>query len=59
MPALPENCLSVEDTAKFLTVVPLTVRRLIAARKLRATRIGRRVVITPANLQKFLEANSD
>jgi excisionase family DNA binding protein len=54
---IPKNCLSVEAAAEYLGVVPLTVRRLIAAKKLKASRVGRRVVITPASIAQFLEAN--
>ncbi|MGY2983826.1 helix-turn-helix domain-containing protein [Bradyrhizobium sp. USDA 4508] len=49
--------LSVEEVAVALNVVPLTVRRLIAAKKLKASRVGRRVIVRPSELDRFLEAN--
>jgi excisionase family DNA binding protein len=54
---IPKNCLSVEGAAEYLGVAPLTIRRLIARRKLKASRVGRRVIITPVNLAKYLEEN--
>ena len=55
MTTLPKTCLSVDAAAEYLGVSALTVRRLISAKKLKASRIGRRVIITPAALAKFLE----
>ena len=55
MTTLPKTCLSVDAAAEYLGVGALTVRRLISAKKLKASRIGRRVIITPAALAKFLE----
>lgn len=49
--------LSVEETADVLGVVPLTIRRLIKAKKLRASKVGRRVIVRPADLDKYLDAN--
>jgi excisionase family DNA binding protein len=57
MIAPPKNCLSVEAVADYLGVAEITVRRLIARKELKASRIGRRVIVTPAALAKFLEAN--
>jgi excisionase family DNA binding protein len=55
--AISDHCLSVEAAAEFLDVVPLTVRRLIKRKKLKASRVGRRVKITPDNLAKYLAEN--
>ncbi len=55
--AIPSNCQSVEEVAEYLGVVPLTVRRLIKAKKLKASKVARRVVIRPADLEKYLDAN--
>ena len=55
MTTLPKTCLSIDAAAEYLGVSALTVRRLISAKKLKASRIGRRVIITPASLAKFLE----
>jgi excisionase family DNA binding protein len=52
---IPPNCLSVDQAAAYLGVVPLTVRNLIKRKQLRASRVGRRVIITPAALAKFLD----
>jgi excisionase family DNA binding protein len=49
--------LSIAQAAKYLGVQPLTVRRLIARKKLKAFRVGRRVVITPAAIATYLEDN--
>ncbi|OSI70854.1 helix-turn-helix domain-containing protein [Bradyrhizobium canariense] len=57
MPTLPKNCLTVEGVAEYLGVAPLTVRRLIQRRKLKVLRIGRRVAVTPAALEKFILDN--
>jgi len=54
---IPSKCFSVDGFAEYLGVVPLTVRREIKAGRLRATHIGRRVVITPANAEAYLKAN--
>lgn len=59
MPTLPKNCLNVEGVAEFLGVAPLTVRRLIQRRKLRVVRIGRRIAVTPAALEKFIANNEE
>ena len=58
MTAIAKNCLSVEAAAEYLGVSELTVRRLISSKKLKASRIGRRVIITPAALAKLLEENA-
>jgi excisionase family DNA binding protein len=57
MTTLPSNCLSVNAAAEYLGVQPLTVRRLIRRKKLKASRIGRRVIITPTAIAKYLEDN--
>lgn len=59
MPILPKNCLNVDGVAEFLGVAPLTVRRLIQRRKLRVVRIGRRIAVTPAALEKFIASNEE
>ena len=51
------NCLSIEEAAAALNVVPLTVRRLIKSGKLRASKVGRRVIVRPADIDKFLDNN--
>jgi hypothetical protein len=54
---LPSKSFSFESFADFLGVAPLTIRREIDRKKLKATHIGRRVVITPANAEAYLKAN--
>jgi excisionase family DNA binding protein len=54
---LPNNCLSVDAVAEYLGVQPLTVRRLIKRKKLKAFRVGRRVLVTPAAIATYLEDN--
>lgn len=51
LPAL----LTIGRTAEVLAVSPRTVRRLIEAGDLTATRVGRQVRIHPADLQTFLQ----
>lgn len=53
---IPSKCFSIDSFADFLGVAPLTVRREIKAGRLRATHIGRRVVITPANAEAYLKS---
>jgi excisionase family DNA binding protein len=50
-------CISVAQAAEAFGVVPLTITRLIKANKLRASRVGRRVVIKVADLDKYLTEN--
>lgn len=54
---IPSKCFSIESFADFLGVVPLTVRREIDRKKIKAVKVGRRVVITPANAEAYLKAN--
>jgi excisionase family DNA binding protein len=54
---IPSNCQTVEEVAEYLNVVPLTVRRLIKAKKLKASKVARRVRIRPADLEAYLDAN--
>jgi excisionase family DNA binding protein len=53
----PETCLSVDAAAEYLGVQPLTVRRLIARKRLKAFRVGRRVLITRDAIARFQEDN--
>jgi excisionase family DNA binding protein len=58
MPASGRGCMSIDAVAEYLGVVPMTVRRLIDAKKLRASHVGRRVIIRAADVEKYLDANS-
>jgi excisionase family DNA binding protein len=51
------KCVSVNEAAELLGVVPLTIRRLIKDCKLRAVHVGRRVMIRVSDLEAFLAAN--
>jgi excisionase family DNA binding protein len=50
-------CVSIAEAAEFLGVSELTVRRLIDAKKLKATRVNRRIVITPQAMEAYLAAS--
>jgi excisionase family DNA binding protein len=53
----PLICTSIAGAADLVGVVPLTISRLIKAKKLRASRVGRRVVVRVADIEKYLDAN--
>jgi excisionase family DNA binding protein len=48
--------LSVAEVAEAMGVVPLTVKRLIKANKLPAKKFARRVVISPSDLDAYLNS---
>jgi hypothetical protein len=54
--SIPSKCFSIDSFADFLGVAPLTVRREIDRKKLKASHIGRRVIITPAHAEAYLKA---
>lgn len=45
--------MSIAEAAIYLTVSGMTMRRLIAGRKIRAARIGRRVVVSRVELDRY------
>ena len=49
-----ESLKSVEDAAEVLSISPYTVRGLIRQGKLNPVRIGRRVLLQPAELERFI-----
>jgi excisionase family DNA binding protein len=51
------KAISIAEAAEAIGVVPLTIQRLIKRGALRASRVGRRVVIKLADLDKFLADN--
>ena len=55
--SFPTKCLGIDETAAFLSVARITVCRQIERKKLKASRVGDRVIITPDALAQFLEAN--
>jgi excisionase family DNA binding protein len=54
-----EKMLSVGETADILRVVRLTVIRLIKARRIEATKVGRQWRIKPSSLDAFIVANTE
>jgi len=47
--------LDIESAAKAISVSPWTIRKWIAQGKLPATRLGRRVCVTPEALQALVD----
>lgn len=47
--------LDIESAAKAISVSPWTIRKWISTGKLAATRLGRRVCVTPEALRKLVE----
>jgi len=50
--------LDIESAAKAISVSPWTIRKWISQGKLAATRLGRRVCVTPEALRDFVEQGS-
>ncbi len=50
-----EPLLTIPKTAELLGISPWTVRAYIRDGKLKAVHIGRRVLIEPAELRRFVE----
>jgi len=55
--AISQLLLGVEDVAAMLSISPWTVRRYVANGTIPSVRIGRRVLIEPAELQNLIEQN--
>lgn len=51
--------MNVKQAAEALSISPWTVRRFIAIGKLKAVRIGRRVLLEPSELSRLVEAERD
>lgn len=49
--------LTVNEVAEHLGVVPLTVRRMIKAKELKASKVRDRVRIRPSDVDAYLAAN--
>lgn len=56
--ALTPMCMSLQDASVELACSEDTVRRLIAQKKLAASRVGRRLVVRRDSLENFLLSNS-
>lgn len=50
--------LDIDSAAKAISVSPWTIRKWISQGKLAATRLGRRVCVTPQALQKLVNEGS-
>ena len=55
---LPARPITRDDAATFLGVSPTTIKRLIAAGKLGAIRVGRQVRIRPEALESFMQSSA-
>jgi len=54
---MSKTAISRSEAADALSVDIQTIDRLITAKKLRASKLGRRVVIRTADIEKLLDAN--
>jgi excisionase family DNA binding protein len=60
MPSSPPPLLhTIKTAAARIAVSPSTVQRLVKAKKLRATYVMGRTLISEAELQRLIEANTD
>jgi len=48
---------NVEETAEAIGVSPHTIRAWLRQRRLSYLKLGRRVLVDPADVQRFLDAN--
>jgi excisionase family DNA binding protein len=55
--ATPKNCLSVKQAAEHLAVSEQTIAKLIKAKRLRAVKVGRRIVVPADAISDFVKAN--
>lgn len=51
--------LDCEKAAELLGISPWTVRKWLSENKLRAVRLGRRVLIEPAEIERIIEEGRD
>ncbi len=54
-----ETLYTIEEVAAILRVKPVTVRRLIAAGKIRHVRVGRQIRISESALNTYLAEQTD
>jgi excisionase family DNA binding protein len=54
---VPKITVSRNEAADALSVDVQTIDRMIAAKKLRASKLGRRVIVRLADIEKMLDAN--
>ena len=50
-----EPLLDCEEAAELLGISPWTVRKWLSTNKVRAVRLGRRVLIEPAEIERLIE----
>ena len=50
-----EPLLSIEDSAKALAISPWTVRAFCKSGRLNPVRLGRRVLLEPSELRRFID----
>jgi excisionase family DNA binding protein len=53
----PGKLLNVKEAATRLGISPLTMRAWIRQRRLPFVKLGRRVLLSPQDVQRFIEAN--
>ena len=57
-PTVP-RMLTLPEAAAVLRVSPRTIRREVAARRLRCVRIGRRLLFDPSDVSRFVAARKE
>jgi excisionase family DNA binding protein len=57
MSSIPRLAISRTDAADALSVDIQTIDRMIATKKLRASKIGRRVLVRVVDIERMLDAN--
>lgn len=55
---MEEPLLTLQETAKWLNVSAVTVRKLLRAGELRGKKVGRQWRIPPVAIRKYLEMNN-
>jgi len=55
-PSMSKVYLTIKEAADLARISPSTIRLYIRKRKLRAQKVGRRVIIKGTDLERFLEA---
>ncbi len=55
LPPAEWRLFDIKTAASLLSLSPWTVRKLIKAGKLRPVRLGRRVLLEPVELQRFVD----
>lgn len=53
-----DKYITIRETAEWMGVAEVTVRKWVAARKIESTKFGRSVRVSVADLQLFIEENT-